>query len=43
MKKIIFYKSWGMIGCKAFSEDTDYEDMVHWLESNHDYIWFRVT
>lgn len=31
-----------MIGCKQFSADTDYEDMIHWLESNHDYISFEL-
>lgn len=41
-KKIIFKKSWGMIGCKQFSADTAYEDMVHWLESNHDYLEFKI-
>lgn len=32
--KLIFYKDWNQIGCKAFPSETSYEEAMQWLESN---------
>ena len=34
--KIIFYKDWNQIGCKAFPKETTIEEAKVWLETNHD-------
>lgn len=34
--KIIFYKDWSQIGCKAFPKETTIEEAKAWLEANHD-------
>lgn len=43
MKKLIFYKDWNQIGCKAFSLETTEDNMIQWLQDNHpNTLKFRI-